>query len=1147
MRLQAGELAFSATDLSSFLGCRQRTALDMAVALGHRRPVFRSDPMLDLLRQRGQDHERRYVEQLRAGGRELVELSAEIDEDERVERTLAAMRGGADGVVQGALRDGDWGGRPDVLLRVPGQSELGEWSYEVHDTKLARETKAGTILQLCIYSELLARAQGATPRRFHVVTPDADAPRTSYRFDEYAAYARFVRTWMGDATAIGDDRLAAENYPEPVEQCDVCRWSGECASKRRRDDHLSLVAGISRAQRRELESRTVPTLTALAGLPEPLPFKPRRGSTESYERVRDQARVQLESRGAAVPVFEVLRVEPGKGLCRLPDPTPGDLFVDLEGDPMAAEHGREYLFGVAAADDEYRWRWAFSDAEERSAFEWLVDAIVDAQRAHPTLHVYHYSPYEPGAFKRLAGRYATRERELDTMLRAGTFVDLLGVVRQSIRAGVERYSIKALEPLFGYRRRVPLDVANEALRAMEYALGSGIPDSVPAEARETIAGYNRDDCVSTRALRDWLESVRAREREGGSDIPRPAPATGEARAELDERAQRVEVLRTRLLAGIPDSRDARTDEQQGRWLLAYLLDYHRREDKAVWWEYYRLVELPEEELYDERAAVAGLEFVERVDRVLNTKTHRPTGSVVDRYRFPAQEMEIEPGASLRLQDGTTFGQVVALDRVGGTIDVRKGPARAEVHPRAAFEFSYVGTDEQAASLSRIGETVAEHGDGYRAARALLGREPPRLAGEAFGLRPGMTTADYAARIIGMLDETVLPIQGPPGTGKTYLGARLICRLVAEGRRVGVTANSHEVIVQLLDEVAAAAREAGLAVALGHKGDEGATVAGRDGVRFFDSNDAARAALASGEVNVLGGTAWLWCRAEMAGSVDVLVIDEAGQMTLANAVAVSPAARSLVLLGDPQQLEQPRRGSHPDGVAVSALEHLLGEHRTMPRARGLFLPVTRRLAPAICEFTSEVFYESRLIAAQGLSRQRLVSGGLPIVGLGLVTVEHDGNRNHSIEEIDVVAGLIERLCRDGTSWIESNGAPRPMEPSEILVVAPYNAQVARLAARLSKTGARIGTVDKFQGKEAAVVIYSMATSRPEDAPRGMEFLFSRNRLNVATSRARCLAIVVASPRLFEVECRSPRQMQLANALCRFRELAAPIAAVDSLAR
>jgi uncharacterized protein len=316
----------------------------------------------------------------------------------------------------------------------------------------------------------------------------------------------------------------------------------------------------------------------------------------------------------------------------------------------------------------------------------------------------------------------------------------------------------------------------------------------------------------------------------------------------------------------------------------------------------------------------------------------------------------------------------------------------------------------------------------------------------------------------------------------------------------------------------------------------AAVADQLPILALDAPEKALTAIENGTVEVLGGTAWMWSREDFVDSIDVLFVDEAGQMSLANVLAVSPAAKSIVLLGDPQQLDQPQQGSHPDGIAVSALQHILGGHKTIPEDRGIFLPTTWRMAPALCGLSSELYYERRLFSKDGLEHQKLQNAGdLTGSGLWYVDIQHDGNRNQSPEEVEMVAALVNVLTSPGVTWTNEKHAAKQIGIDDILVVAPYNSQVNRLAERLP-AGARVGTVDKFQGQEAPVVIYSLATSRPEDAPRGMEFLYSPNRLNVATSRARCAVILVASPHLFQPECRSVRQIKLANGLCRFRELA-----------
>jgi uncharacterized protein len=454
-----------------------------------------------------------------------------------------------------------------------------------------------------------------------------------------------------------------------------------------------------------------------------------------------------------------------------------------------------------------------------------------------------------------------------------------------------------------------------------------------------------------------------------------------------------------------------------------------------------------------------------------------------------------------------------------------------------FKFEYVDDDVIRESLFRLGEGGAA-GRTSSAAFELLRRESPRLTSGAFERRSGESEVAFAIRMGHELDRSVLAIQGPPGSGKTYTGSEMIGALIADGKRVGVTANSHKVIAKLLKEACDAAATKHAPIRAAHMGArQEIDASGNPGpVLAMGDNQEACDAITNGAVQVLGGTAWMWSRPEFANSIDVLFVDEAGQMALANVLAVSQAADSIVLLGDPQQLDQPTKASHPDGVAVPALEHMLGLHQTIPPDRGIFLPLTWRMCPALCGLTSELYYEGRLRSKPGLENQRLKNAGdLTGSGYWYVDVDHDGNRNNSPEEVGVIAELVRRLTSPDVMWTSENGPAQQLVMDDILIVSPYNSQVNRIAEELG-AGANVGTVDKFQGQEAPVVIYSMATSRPEDAPRGMEFLYSPNRLNVATSRARCAVILVASPHLFQPECRTVRQIKLANGLCRFREMA-----------
>jgi predicted RecB family nuclease len=1165
MKASCGDLCLSAGDLSNHLACRHLTSLDFNVAVGDRCAPLWHSPDLWVLQKRGLEHEAAYIAHLVAQGLSVVDMRdgsdakvgsgapahehnyvefiaaeassdielSDLSDEESSDQVEAAMKKGVDVIVQPPLAYGRWFGRADVLRRVERPSKLGPWSYEVHDCKLALETKATTILQLSLYSECVAVIQGEWPEYMHVIPPGDGFVSDPYRVADYSAYYRYAKRRLEDA--IENNGSLTETYPEPTPHCSVCRWWAECDGQRRKDDHLSLVAGISRLQQKQLNVWDVNAVSSLAVFPLPLKERPKHGSAGSYVRVREQARVQVAGRTQQKPVREILDLNSEHGFFLLPEPSPGDMFFDLEGDPFIGRGGREYLFGFVAADESgnsaYSSEWAVSAEEEKNAFEMFVDTVMARWAEYPAMHVYHFTGYESGALKRLMGRYATREDEIDRMLRAYLLVDLHTVARRAVRASVEHYSLKALEAFSGFERQIPLEDARTALRQIQHALEVGEAGLDPT-LQNTVAGYNADDCNSTRALRDWLEAERRQLEQAGHPIPRPAHADGSPPAVLDERQQRTAALGAALRNNIPADPAERNPEQAARWLLSHLLDWHRREVKSEYWEYYRLGSLSDEELLDERSGLAGLSFVER----LGIERKIPT----DRYSFEKQETDLRSGEELCAKEDK-IGKIVEIDLASRLVDIKKTKKTAEIHPTAVYA-KKIGptTDVLSNALYRIGAWVEANGikaiGPYRAARDLLLRGSPRLTdASAILLAPGEQTLGAAKRVGTQLDHSLLAIQGPPGAGKTYTGARMICELVRQGKRVGITATSHKVIRLLLDEVVKAAEEEkinGLKCVQKVK-DTDKPEHDPPCVQTTVETQETLAAFLDG-AHVLAGTAWLWAQEDYSEAVDVLFVDEAGQMSLANVVAVSQAAKSIVLLGDPQQLEQPLRGSHPEGADASALEHLLAGARTIPPDKGIFLEKTWRMHPKLTHFTSESFYEGRLRSRDGLENQAINGHSwLGDSGLYYIPVEHKGNQNAAPEEVEIIADLINTLTKGGVRWTDDKGDSRDLQLSDILVVAPYNTQVFDLAARIP--GAHIGTVDKFQGQQAPIVIYSMTTSSPEDAPRGMEFLYSLNRLNVATSRAKAMVIIVASPKLLEPECHTPRQMQLANALCRYAEL------------
>jgi predicted RecB family nuclease len=524
-----GTPVYSATDLVAYLACEHLIQLERAALVGLVERPIRDDPELDVIRRRGFQHEARYKADLEAAGRTVVTITTDGYEADRAEvlrraaaETVDAMAAGADVIYQATFFDGTFRGHADFLLRVEAPDQPSRWGpyhYEVADTKLARHVKASAVLQICSYVDQLERLQGVRPARLHVALGGSARTVETLRVDDYMAYYRSVRDRF--LAALGDATPATyppeSTYPEPVDHCEVCRWAAECAVRRRRDDHLSLVAGISGRQRRALVERGIPTLEALGDLALPLDPPLSDVSARALSRVHDQARIQLEGRRTAALRYELLLPDPAtgvevdRGLASLPPPSPNDLFFDIEGDPYALDDGLDYLFGLLGADGEFEAIWSrdkrgeFTLEAERLAFERLIDTIVDRLDRDPTMHVYHYAPYEPTALKRLMGRYGTRETEVDRLLREGVLIDLLRIVRQSLRASVESYSIKRLEGFYGFEREIDLRDAGSSIVAFEQWLQLQEGERPAANHLERIERYNRDDVISNQRLRGWLE------------------------------------------------------------------------------------------------------------------------------------------------------------------------------------------------------------------------------------------------------------------------------------------------------------------------------------------------------------------------------------------------------------------------------------------------------------------------------------------------------------------------------------------------------------------------------------------------------------------------------------------------------------------
>ena len=817
--------------------------------------------------------------------------------------------------------------------------------------------------------------------------------------------------------------------------------------------------------------------------------------------MRHQAELQLRGRETGTHLYELLDDEEERGFRLLPAPDHADVWLDLEGHPFyEPARGLEFLFGYCYRDDSgevrYEALWARDRDDERRMFERFVDWLVERRRRHPGLHVYHYAAYERTALTRLMGEHGTREHEVDDLLRGEVLVDLYRIVRQSLRASTSSYSIKAIEALYGFERTAEVKGGNDAVVSFETWLETG-DESLLTE----VERYNEEDCRSTFELHEWLLSIRP----GGvpwREPPEKRPPKEETVAWDVARA----ALRERLLAG--------TEEGDPRRLLGHLVEYHQREARPQWWAWFRWPQLDEDELIRDRTAIGGLRW-DGAPPEVEGQSH------AYRLTFPPQEHKL-PGRAFDPSTQKAFR--VKVDDDHGVVTLYRGIERVEEPlPLGLTPGGPIGDKVKREALFRFASAYADGQlEAYPALTALLERRPPEVR-----LEPDPVAA------VRTLGESYLFVQGPPGSGKTWSGAQMAVALMKAGKRVGVTSLSHKAIHNMLRAIQHEADNQGFSFRGARRAREADEEETSPSIPSIEASKDADVC-ADPSYQLVAGTAWAFTRETVdihaaERPLDVLFVDEAGQLALADVLAVGTAARSLVLLGDPNQLPQVAQGSHPEGSGLSVLEHLLGEHETVPPDRGLFLERTWRLRPELCAFTSSAYYEGRLGYAAETARRSLGAGN----GLVWLPVEHEGHSQSSPEEAKAIAGSVEELL--GTPFTDEKGATRPLEARDILVVAPYNAQVRTLRTHLPETVA-VGTVDKFQGQQAPVVFVSMASSSSEEAPRGIGFAFSSHRFNVATSRAQCRAVLVCSPALLDADCATIDQMRLVSAVSRFVELA-----------
>ncbi|MFD5213563.1 TM0106 family RecB-like putative nuclease [Microbacterium sp. NPDC058345] len=1147
MRVIAAEnrVVWSASDLKLAAECEFAWARALDAKLG-RVPAVEEpeDATLARAAQLGDVHEQAVLSQYIAdlgraidGGPGVVELpkvsSADADAlGEAVADTERALRSDASVVFQAAFATDEFVGFADFLLRdepLPGEPR-GRW--RVQDTKLARTARVTALMQLAAYVDQLDRL--GIPRADEVDLILGDGTLSTHRVDDLLPLFHVRRARLraliadravdageaGTPLAWGDDRGDLH-----VTACGRCATCDEQVTAHR---DLLLVARMRPVQRQRFRAQGIRTIDDLAVAPQ----APEGMNSDTFAALRAQARLQLGAPADAhdAPPFEL--VSPN-AIGLMPRPSRGDIFFDFEGDPLytepvqgrdeSATWGIDYLFGWIDNAEQYTALWAHSFADEKQALLDFLTFVTLRRQAHPDMHIYHYAPYEVAHLTAMAARHGVGEADVDRLLREGVFVDLYPIVLRSVRVGSRSYSIKKLEPLYMGDEVRTSDVQKGDDSIVKYvqarALRAAGEDAEAQNVLDDLADYNRYDCVSTRRLRDWL--IGLARREGVLPAPPDDPET---------RAYEPSALSLALQA------EAQHAEQDGRdgevfRVASAAIDYFPREAKSFWQGHFQRLREPVSLWESTRDVLRVDDAASGVDedwgiaegqrtqtRALRLRGEVAPGSTIGvgarpfaLYATPAPFDAHAPSRVIHiphevevvevLDDGYVVRERTVQGQTWDELPVALAPAAP---PNVSSQQGAI--EEWAAAVHRAAPGFPED-----AASDILRRAVPRTLSGGPLPSAGDDMIDAIVRGVLDLDRSYVAVQGPPGTGKTYTGSQVIARLVREhGFTVGVVAQSHAIVDNLLERVVADGVPAAQVAKAPKSGDDSArsyTALRKDGMAAFLAEHAEEGA-------VVGGTAWDFSntrRVDRQG-LDLLVIDEAGQFSLASTIAVAAGAQRLLLLGDPQQLPQVSQGTHPEPVDTSALGWVMAGAAVIDPAHGYFLDRSWRMHPAVAAPVSVLSYAGRL-SSEPCTEERIVEGVEP--GLHVIPIRHRGNATQSAEESAEVLRIVRELV--GRPYRDGDAAPRPLSPDDIIVVAPYNAQKQLIHDELTAAGlggVAVGTVDNFQGREAVVSITSLAASSGRDAPRGPEFLLLQNRLNVAISRAKSIAYLIHSPALLD---------------------------------
>ncbi|HGF0738828.1 TM0106 family RecB-like putative nuclease [Legionella pneumophila] len=1076
------------------------------------------------LKAKGIEREKALLKQFEDQDLHIARIDKVKGNKHKAEKTIEAMNQGIDVIYQAALGLDQFHGFADFLVKTKGDNTKTNVCYEIWDTKLSSSIKPTFIIQLCCYAEMLEAIQGVLPE--HIIVAMGNNKQERLKTKDFYYYYQAIKQEF----ILAQERFDANQRPNPADSKSFGRWQNYAEQLLTEQDDLSLVANITRSQIKKLHKAGINTVSDLASTNSRVPGL----RQEQFIKLQKQADIQVKSNGQIPPLYELLTPESDlpSGLALLPPPSMLDVFFDIEGYPWL-EGGLEYLWGVTYFDEQgdrqFKDFWAHDHQQERLAFKNFIHWVYQRWQQDPAMHIYHYANYEIAACKRLMGRYGICEEEVDQLLRNNVFVDLYKIVKSGLRIGEPRYSIKNVEHLYRGKRDTEVGTGGDSVAV--YHAWRENPDGDTWQSSKTlndIREYNIDDCNSTQELVDWLRAVQQKHQvayEGNDDIVEVA-----VKEDVTERTQ----LRDNLLQQAQAQQGQNADLTEN---LAWMLEFHRREAKPIFWRKFERLGLSDDELFDDMDCLAGCIRTERAPFKLTARTKK----LAYEHQFdPNQEFKGASKAYTVLGHETEEGKELKLTFIDKESGLDKGlivlqSTKELPGPITLIPDEYINPKPIPTALTNQIKAYSKGLLNKSAVTDFLTRSAPRITTIQQG-EPIVSSHEPEVRLqqiieaVLNLDNSYLPIQGPPGAGKTYTAKHIIAELMKRGYKVGISSNSHKAINHLLISCAMYCHKQGIQahfVCTSNTDDKltelGVTIT--DNKRIVDTLQRSC---------VIGTTAWGFSREDLKDEFDYLFIDEAGQVSVANLVAMSQSARNIVLLGDQMQLGQPTQGTHPKDSGLSILDYLLKDSPTIQPEMGVFLETTYRMHSRVNQFISEAIYDGQLHADPVNDKQVIAvpedyHGLLDFeAGIKFIPIEHEGNTQASDEEVVKIKELVQALL--GRLFTDKHGKQRAITLDDILFVAPYNHQRNKLQETLGPE-AKVGTVDKFQGQEAPIVFFSLCTSDASESPRGIDFLFDKHRINVAISRAQSMVIVVGNRKLFTTPTNNEEQMKKINILAK----------------